>query len=130
MIGIGKVMNSKCIYEELILKDRRWFFVFIILSVALPMLSITGVIKPENESIGDWFSRSGSTVVVFALYAEARAVRMLSVINQGGMVDLTHEATRRKYFFQIRCFNILALSLIVIGTIIWGYGDIVFNLVR
>ena len=111
-------------YEARILKARRYFFALSTISVLVPLLSYFGFFKPESELLGNWFQRSGSVMVVFALFAEMRAYEMFDVLKPAAMVSNEFGYVHQKYKDQIKIFSIFALILVAIGTVIWGYGDL------
>lgn len=113
---------------------RTWFyFVLIVALLAIAFLApITantffGALKPSAESSGVWFQRSGAISTVFALLAatlQADASRKLW--TPGSLGDI-HKLTVLSSFdgkFSI-CQN-LSFLFTVLGTVIWGYGDILF----
>ncbi|GAB0109223.1 hypothetical protein [Pseudoalteromonas distincta] len=118
----------ECRYGNVILKERKLFFIFTVLSILMPMISLTGLLKPSCEALGFWFQRSGATTVVFAIFAELKAANMLSVFKPAGMVNRSFHSTRDKYIKQIKIYNYIALFLIVLGTVIWGYGDLILKM--
>jgi hypothetical protein len=115
-------------YENVILKERKLFFIFTALSILMPMISLTGLLKPSSEALGFWFQRSGATTVVFAVFAELKATNMLSSFKPAGMVNRSFHSTRDKYIKQVKIYNYIALFLIVFGTVIWGYGDLILKM--
>ena len=123
-------MNSKkCRYENVVLRDRRLFFIFAALSILMPALSLSGLLKPASEVLGVWFQRSGSTAVFFAVFAEWKAAKMFDELNPSGLVDQTLDSTRDKYLQQVKYYNYIALFLVVLGTVVWGYGDLFISMV-
>jgi hypothetical protein len=120
--------SKKCMYEDVILRERKLFFIFAALSILMPALSLSGLLKPTSEVLGVWFQRSGATTVVFAVFAEWKATNMLGVFKPLGFVDQTFHSTRDKYLKQVKFYNYIALSLVVLGTVIWGYGDLLINM--
>jgi len=119
---------NKCMYEDVILKKRTLFFIFSALAILMPVFSLSGLLKPSSEALGVWFQRSGATTVVFAVFAELKASNMLAVFKPSGFVDQTFHSTRDKYLKQVKLYNYIALFLVVLGTVIWGYGDLLINM--
>jgi hypothetical protein len=119
--------DDKCRYEEVILKKRKMFFIFATLSILIPALSVLGFFKPSCETLGVWFQRSGAITVVFAIFTEMNANQMLGVLDSSGMVGKTFQATYDKYFKQVKAYNYISLFLVIFGTVIWGYGDLLID---
>ena len=81
----------------------------------------------KSEIQGEWFQRSGSLMVVLGAFVEYRLILMGKYFNIVGTVfDMPFIAPEsyNKYYNTI---SFLILSGIVIGTLIWGYGDIPFK---
>ncbi len=77
-----------------------------------------------------WFQRSGSVVVVLAAWLEYRQIKPFfdvlklkdKAANAGNKYfGLWAEDTVRNFFSGI------ALFLAIAGTIVWGYGDLLFK---
>ena len=117
-------MIKNCEYTKRVLKERKLFLIFISLSIIAPFLSLCLDCRPENETLGSWLQRSGSVMVVLALLAEMRAYQMLDVFKPSGFVGETYSEVQEKYLPQVKLFNFLAFILIAVGTLIWGYGDL------
>jgi len=120
-------MSKKCPYEQRFLKERRFFILFVVISIVTPVLSVFDAFRPASETFATWFQRSGSIMVVFALISEMRAYQMFDIFKPAGYVDITYTETEKKYSSQVTMCNIIAFTLIVVGTLIWGYGDIPFK---
>ena len=77
---------------------------------------------------GEWFQRSGAIVVLISVLLEirqsiAKQPQANSKFSAGGNLVMTeqHIPTVRKWLHRI------AWGGIVIGTLIWGYGDLFFE---
>jgi hypothetical protein len=84
--------------------------------------------NPYNQPQGEWFSRSGSLITLLAALGEA-----LFIIKLNGLVKITHPAMltpeiylQRKFTPILKLTFALTLFLASIGTIIWGYGDLLY----
>jgi hypothetical protein len=112
-------------YEKAI---RRLFLQVAILclcAVGTPLFSLTGILTPEDEPLGQWFQRAGIVMTVFAVLAHFKAAGIASTMMAGGTFAETWEAYH-KYGRLQALAAWLSLILIVIGTLIWAYGDLVF----
>ena len=75
---------------------------------------------------GEWFQRSGAIVVLISVILEIRQSMAkqpqstASTINGNPVMTESHILTVRKLFHWIAWVGI------VIGTLIWGYGDLFF----
>lgn len=74
-----------------------------------------------------WFARSGSLMVLLAVVVEFRNLNLQQLLNDNSArisrnVSGILRPTKQPYFRQV-LINV-AHILVVIGTIIWGYGDL------
>lgn len=80
---------------------------------------------------GMWFSRSGSIMVLLAAIAEFQintakeaSIETSSTVTIGGGNALIKRELSPRY----RTLSVIAHFEVIIGTVIWGYGDCVFKL--
>jgi hypothetical protein len=96
---------------------------FCILALLVPcaLLGVPGL-RPGSQTFATWLGRSGSVMSVFALIAQQK----ISFFEQSirGTTFAESWALHRKYAIRVALVNSLSLTLAVIGTIIWGYGDL------
>jgi hypothetical protein len=82
-----------------------------------------------------WFARSGSLVTVGGLIMSSRAVLRKSIFDDTfielGLTD-EHQIEERERRNRDRdlAFSKIGLAYVFFGTIIWGYGDLLGELVR
>jgi hypothetical protein len=97
------------------------------------VLSITRAIASLIVSLesgeGHWFSRSGSIMVLFAVIADFRLGSATIKSVQGSLgiaASLKGFSSGGGLTKNQRRLHTVALTLIIIGTFIWGYGDLLF----
>ncbi len=125
--------------QEGVSKERRKItnnFIFVYgclsMSLLLPILSWSGFLQID-ESRGVWFARSGSLVVLFTVVAEFRLFKIDSFTKPISDEGLTYEnmgvADQLHIIFSKRVliWKMIAAVLAVSGTVIWGYGDLIWN---
>ncbi|GIU40286.1 hypothetical protein TUM4438_01130 [Shewanella sairae] len=106
-----------------------------ILSVVLPILAWHGCLKVDDNP-GVWFQRSGSLMVLFAVWVEFKLFKIGNYSSprspDGQTWDdmATEDNLKNKYSTLIEKMKYLAAILAIIGTLIWGYGDLFLNLVK
>ncbi|WP_413693774.1 hypothetical protein [Psychromonas sp. KJ10-2] len=97
----------------------------IVLAVLIPFISIfVPSLMPNSETVATWFQRCGSIVVALAVWIEIKNNAISGYIYPSGLS--TGEYTILKSEFGLY-FNLIKWSgfiLAIIGTLIWGYGDI------
>jgi uncharacterized membrane protein YuzA (DUF378 family) len=98
----------------------------LVIAVAAPLATgVFDLFRPESETIGEWFGRSGAITTVFSLL-------VVSTLNEGlrnlwipgQLADLEKIAVHEQYKPRFNWCENIALVLTIIGTIIWGYGDL------
>lgn len=77
---------------------------------------------------GHWFQRSGALMVLFSVAVEFHRTRVFGDFNRHGDSDAdapseTHYAVVRFW----RSIPYICYSAIFMGTIIWSYGDLLFD---
>lgn len=100
------------------------------LSVAIPIAAWQGVLQYDSDA-ALWFQRSGSLMVLFAVWVEYKLFKLGDLINptsEDGITfqDLAHRSAQKaKYGSMIKTYKYITALLAISGTIIWGYGDII-----
>lgn len=93
-----------------------------ILSLALPLPPIPGLER------GGWFGRSGAVTTVFAILAEGVLVRAKLSITPIGFGWVGLQEQRDAFISKFNAPEWLIFGLTIVGTLIWAYGDLPFNL--
>lgn len=103
--------------------------VLLLLAVALaaPMYSIFGEWMADGEKRGIWIQRSGAVTTLFSFIAGGMAVFTSGRLHTPGFFG---DANRIPILMEFRGRFQFAESAIFIlsicGTVIWGYGDLVY----
>lgn len=103
-------------------------FALIVMAILSPIVALNLYPGSEVDSFDIWFQRSGSLVVLFALWSEYTISRVDSHVNLNGIVTSDMSELSAKYktiFFIIKFFGII---LAISGTAIWGYGDLLIKI--
>ncbi len=75
-----------------------------------------------------WFQRSGSIVVLIGVLITARRIVRLGKKYQNEDWSLPDESTEgKRVLLDQRSESIFGPLVAIIGTIVWGYGDLVFG---
>ena len=99
------------------------------LSAVIPICAWHGILQ-QDDAVSIWFQRSGSLTVLFAVWAEFKLFkihRLTSPMSEGGETyqDAAHTGElKTKYGKTLNAINFVSAVLVIIGTVIWGYGDI------
>ena len=107
-------------------KSNLYIDYLLILAIVSSLLVSLGISVAQNS--GEWFQRSGSLIVLFSVVLEIRQTLAKQPIPSekvfvGGLPAATSPpvSKSRKWFHRVAWFGI------VVGTLIWGYGDLFFN---
>jgi cellobiose-specific phosphotransferase system component IIC len=111
-------------YEKRVRRAIAWAFVLCLCAAIPPLLSLVGSFRPQAEPPGQWFERSGAVMTAFAVFAQFRASGIATLIA-GGTFGESWEAYY-KYKRHQAVAAALSLVLVVLGTVVWGYGDLLF----
>lgn len=111
------------------MKNRNYKFDYAILfaAVVIAVFSAVGDLFSDNYN---WFARSGSIVVLLAIIVEFRVsahvyddIQRAQFLQQKIDLSIPLKAKPSKQKKRISC---AAHSMVIIGTIIWGYGDLIW----
>ena len=120
--------SNKDTFKHEITSALWWGLILIILAILPPILTITvPEAKPESESISTWFQRSGSIMVILAIWVELKMLSINKYMNLHEAVVATSDfpelkVQRCKPYYKAMMF--FAFVIAIIGTAIWGYGDL------
>jgi hypothetical protein len=104
--------------------DLKVFGFFAFIAVAIPVCALFLPVRPPGESLGDWFQRSGSVMTVLCLVLDLKVFALYGRLFPSGFVDKGFDEFKAKYLPIYKGLTILLLSLTAVGTVIWGYGDL------
>lgn len=107
-------------------------FYFPLYFLVLSWASIAISLYIEANYGGNWFMRSGSLMVLFSVIAEFlllegrdeylnQRLSKSKVPNQQNSLDSIHPSHTHKLL------EIISHISVVIGTVIWGYGDLLYS---
>ncbi|MDN7178581.1 hypothetical protein M0D69_11215 [Caballeronia sp. SEWSISQ10-4 2] len=100
---------------------------FTLAAIFSTLLPLFGSLRPPNEALGSWWQRAGAPITVFAFLAQNKANLLGALLTPGTFTSAPFEALRRKYrLFHSYGFRI-SIFLTVLGTLVWGYGDVLIN---
>ncbi|HAL36896.1 MAG TPA: hypothetical protein DCP03_01740 [Polaromonas sp.] len=108
-------------------KVRREFYycvAFCVIAITPWLLSFVPALTPKSQQINLWFQRSGSGMTVFALFAQSKANYMRDLISPGTFSTTEFNTIFTKYKNKQKAVSVISLLLVIVGTVIWGYGDL------
>lgn len=96
-------------------------------TVIISILSLEPSFIPEGQEASLWFQRSGSITTIGALFIGIFAENLRTRLRGQFMGDIyaMRVFSEVKAHFLIATFGSFALT--IIGTLIWGYGDLIYS---
>ena len=124
--------NNKNEFEHEIISTLRKGIGLIILAI-LPLILffVLPEVKPEEEPIFTWFQRSGSIMVIFAILMELVVYPVNSIMNLPRYAITINEFPEQAVELYKPYYTAMVISgyvVAILGTIIWGYGDLLVSL--
>ncbi|MBA6231379.1 MULTISPECIES: hypothetical protein [unclassified Colwellia] len=104
--------------------------ILITLAISLPLLALYYPYMPPKETIGTWFQRSGSLITFLGVCVEFIIFRVPDYVyangSQPGFPCAFDGGGMHEKIY--RFVKVTGVIVILLGTLIWGYGDIPFRI--
>jgi drug/metabolite transporter (DMT)-like permease len=113
--------------ENHIKKKLIYSTILIVIGLLVPVLSLLVDYRPEGEELSTWFQRSGSVLVVFTVWVEINLLSIHSTMYPGAYTIVVEEKHTEKFELPYNFLVIASAVFAVVGTAIWGYGDILIK---
>lgn len=106
---------------------RAFFYAFALCVLAIAPCSISFIssLKPPSEKIDLWFQRSGAAMTAFSVFSQVKVNNILEMIRGGTFAESWK--MYHKYIVLQRLASGISVILIISGTVIWGYGDLLLR---
>lgn len=95
-----------------------------IISVAIPLFILVFNWIPPDENPKVWFQRSGSVMVIFSLLSEFTLLPLYNTLFPGENTVTVNIGKVEIWRSVYSVVSALTLVTAVLGTAIWGYGDL------
>ncbi|WP_241122946.1 hypothetical protein [Achromobacter xylosoxidans] len=99
----------------------------LLVAVGAPLLAGLGFLwKPDEVSKAAWLQRSAAVTVSFALLAQVLGNRAVDYLlpSRGGFANGELIVIYQVYATSFKWINRTAIVLTVVGSVVWGYGDL------
>ncbi|WP_057415714.1 hypothetical protein [Pseudomonas syringae group genomosp. 3] len=116
------VREDPC-YEKNLIRERRWFVFFTVLAVIVVLAVMLVVWIFDRPS--SWIARSGAIMAAIAFLAHLKFDAMMKVLHPNGLVDISLKPVKQKYLPQVLIFGRIAVAVVLIGSLVWGFGDLI-----
>ncbi|WP_041522996.1 hypothetical protein [Gilvimarinus agarilyticus] len=110
----------------LIQKEFKAWTITLVAMVVFEFIVIA--FTPSSQPISSWFMQSGVMLVAFAIYMEYRLAKAKDLIPTiAPMCVLIDEILNRRFIPQWRKRQIITIALLILGTLISGYGGLMWQ---
>lgn len=113
--------------ESKVVRSIIGFSPLTLLAILTPLSAYFSLFIPINEQESIWFQRSGSITVLFAVWIEYNLSTVNEHINLSGIWTTEQANLSNKYKHVYKIFQYIGVLLAVAGTVIWGYGDVIYK---
>lgn len=116
--------------REKILSEASKFSLEVFFLILAYIIMIISAIVSAKTGDGLWFGRSGSLAVLISAIIEYRNYSIQQKLNEIAQESTAYydsEPEKWKIPLSRKMFDRTVLSTIVIGTLVWGYGDLLFR---
>ncbi len=103
------------------------FQVLVLWSLALLAVGLSFVIDIKGETVASLFQRSGAVVVAFALLADIATFKFDVFISGPNQHSIGADIVRKLNVHRVKPYQVGSIFLAIIGTIAWGYGDLLIK---
>jgi hypothetical protein len=95
-------------------------------SIAVSLAALNSFLKPNSETVASWFQRSGALTTAVAVFAQLKIGNFLEEIRGGIFAEswIMH----KKYHRHQSILSFASVVLVIVGTLVWAYGDLFLNL--
>ncbi|MCG7568533.1 hypothetical protein MHM89_01205 [Pseudoalteromonas sp. CNC9-20] len=108
-------------YDKKIRKSLGLILLMFIASLVVLTGAYCGLIKPDTEPTSIWFQRAGSLVTLMAIACDLFLYR-----SPQGFADLGEINSLKNNGSLIILSRVIVVIMPVIGTLVWGYGDLIY----
>jgi hypothetical protein len=119
------IETKEAIDKEVVLIDRGFIIWSLLMASAIMLPVLLLILKPDQYLFNTWFQRSGSVIVVISLLSEIKLISLQQIIpSEKHNYLIMNEYLKNKYKNPLNFASYATYSFVAIGTMIWGYGDI------
>jgi hypothetical protein len=98
------------------------------IAAAAPLVSMFGQWMAEGESRAVWVQRSGAVTTLFSFIAGAMVLFASGRLHTPGFwADENRITVLMEFRGKFKLAESAIFTLSVVGTVIWGYGDLVYR---
>ena len=98
---------------------------WLVFSVVVVWISAYSPWSPKDQKHYEWFQRSGSIVVVITIWVQNKLSSIFTFFDKDAYIAPIEIPTYLSAYYDWSNYG--NLFLMIFGTIIWGYGDILIK---
>lgn len=110
--------------EGLLKQKLRLATPLLFIMILIPILGFFGLFNVWEDPPAIWFQRSGSLMVLFGLLIEYTLFSIDDELFSIGTLNKKELKLLKKYQIHYASMKYLGIIGAVVGTVIWGYGDL------
>jgi hypothetical protein len=121
-------VSDHWVKQELKIRRMRFLMIaFAAIAVVTMLFPFISVMRPASQTLGTWWSRAGAPMSVFAVLSQNAAIRLGEYL-QFGSFSSSEMVTLRQKYCAVQAFGFrLSIVLTLVGTLVWGYGDLMIG---
>lgn len=111
--------------KETLWTEMKYCLFWLTLAILILLAAVLCPLMPAEESRSSWFQRSGSIVVVLSIWVQFKLLSIQTYLDQDAY-NIPIEVPGW-YFGAYQYISRITVIVMLCGTIIWGYGDIILK---
>jgi hypothetical protein len=104
-----------------------WIWIALAAAVVVLFLALMPALMPTEQTIPLWFQRSGSITTIGALIIGIFVNRLRDELEGRFMGDLYGQYVFKEIRLPFKIATCASVALTIIGTVVWGYGDLLLG---
>ena len=110
------------------IKAKLWRYgLLCFFAIVLPFVSFFCPFMPTTETQASWFQRSGSIMVVMTIWVQFKLFAIAGYLDPSDTAYVVPFDTPKVYSTMHNIISLTTTVVMILGTLIWGYGDIPFG---
>lgn len=103
-----------------------WVALLLLLSVLIPVTALLITNDIRLDSPGGWFQRSGAAISVLAIFNQQIINGIDRQLQPKGLTTMAKAMAWTTVYPKLSTIEAVNVGVILVGTLIWGYGDLIF----
>jgi hypothetical protein len=117
-------------YRDEAWKCLGWVAFWLMLAIGVLVLSSIPGLFPASQTNAQWFQRSGSITTIGALVIGLFVTRLRDNLQGRSIGSLYGQHVFKEIRIPYRIAAVSTVACTILGTIVWGYGDLLLDWYR